>query len=262
MTLRSLALPVLCFTLGTALPAAPADTATQPAPVATTASPAPAKLLGRIADDRYFAPGDVYSVPVPVLQGEGSTIMDNGEIVVFKDKVSTLLTIAAFPLPPIAKWEYETTPPKDYLITFFRDNVLRDYRLEFPETTIESARFLPDVHGGTMVAFTLLPNGSAFQPAEPRAPTAPSAIAKRGHLVFVRDGRIFVIAVELAERVTAQAEYNLNQAQEDHILFNRLVTVITAMRFGQETAQPDGAPTDHVGSESNPHVQAPVPAGK
>lgn len=239
MTLRSLALSVLLLAAGSALPAEPAEAAAPPAPAPAT----PTKLLGRIADDRYHAPHDVYSVPVPVLQGEGATIMDNGEIVVFKDKVSTLLTIASFAMPAIAKWEYETTPPKDYLIAFFRDNVLRDYRLEFPDTTIESARFLPDAFGGIMVAFTLLPSGSAFTPA---APTAPPSVAKRGHLVFVRDGRIFVIAVELAERVTAPQDYNLNQAQEDHVLFNRLVGVVTTMHFGPGPA-PGAAAAAEVG---------------
>ncbi len=207
-------------------PAAPAET--------TTAAP---KLQGRIEDDRYHAPGDVFSVPVPVLHGENQVVMDNGEIVVFKDKVSTLLTIAAFPMPPIAQWEYKTTPPKDYLITFFRDNILRDYRGEFPESSIESARFLPDVSGGAMVAFTLLPGGSAFASTEPRPPTAPPAVAKRGHLVFVHDNRVIVIAVELAERITKEANYTLTTPEEDRILFDRLATVFTALRFGPD-AQP------------------------
>ncbi len=217
---------------------------------AARAEPAPpaAKLLGRIADNRYHAPADVYSVAVPVLQGDHATIIDNGEIVVFKDQVATLLTIAAFPMPPIARFDYETEGPREYLIQFFRDNVVRDYREAFPGSAIESARFLPDVFGGAVVAFTLLPGGSAFDPPDPVDPVdsaAPPPVAKRGHFVFVHDGRIYVIAVELAERVTEPDEYELTTAEEDRVLFDRLVTVTAALRFGADpTPAASAAPAE------------------
>ncbi len=232
MPLRPLALVVLLLAGFVARAEPPA-----PAP---PAAPAP-KLLGRIADNRYHAPADIYSVAVPVLHGDAATILDNGEIVVFKDKISTLLTIAAFPLPPIAQFDYDTDGPREFLINFFRDNIVRDYRQAFPDSSIESARFLPDIFGGALVAFTLLPGGSAFGPPEPVNPAAPPPVAKRGHFVFVRDGRIYVIAVELAERVTQPAEYKLTTAEEDHILFDRLVTVTSALRFGAMPAPAAGA---------------------
>lgn len=232
--------------VGTTLAADPAATPIE--------GPAPAtapRLLGRIDGERYIAPGDTYSVPVPVLHGDNATVIDNGEIVVFKDKVATLLTIAAFRMPPVARWEYETTPPKDYLIAFFRDNILRDYAHEFPGSNIESARFLPEIFGGALVAFTLLPDGSVFTPATPRAPTAPPLIAKRGHFVFVRDGRVFVVAVELAERVTRSEGPALSIAEEDQVLFDRLVTVLTAMRFGHDAiATPSPANDDPPGHDT------------
>ncbi|HLP08352.1 MAG TPA: hypothetical protein VK178_09305 [Opitutaceae bacterium] len=193
-----------------------------------------AKLLGSIEEGRYHAPDDAFSVAVPVLHGEKTAIMDNGEIVVFKDKVATLLTIAAFRMPPIAKWEHETTEPREYLITFFRDNILRDYDREFPGSKIESARFLPGFQGGALVAFALLPGGSAFEPAANRPPTAPPPVAKRGHLVFVRDDRVFVVAIELAERVTGGDAYKLTAPEEDRVLFDRLITVLAATRFGPD----------------------------
>lgn len=221
--------------------AAPATTP----PANTAAAPAEApKLRGRLEDGRYHAPGDTYSVSVPVLHGDKTAIMDNGEIVVFKDKVATLLTIAAFPMPPFAKWEHATTPPREYLIGFFRDNILRDYDREFPGSTIESARFIPEFQGGALVAFALLPGGSAFEPAAPLPPTAPPPIAKRGHVVFVRDDRIFVVAIELAERVTRSADYKLTTAEEDRILFDRLITVLAATRFGPAEAPTGIAPPD------------------
>ncbi len=244
MTILLRALSALLI-VGTALAAKPS-----PAPLEEAAPAAVPKLLGRIEGDRYIAPGEAYSVPVPVLHGDNATIMDNGEIVVFKDKVATLLTIAAFPMPPVARWEFETTPPKDYLIAFFRDNILRDYVREFPGSTIESARFLPDIFGGAMVAFTLLPGGSVFPPATPHAPTAPALVAKRGHFVFVREGRIFVLAVELAERITRTTDTALTTAEEDQVLFDRLITVLAALRFGQDAvAAPAAAASSQTPAE-------------
>lgn len=228
MTLRLLVLPTALL-LGFPLTAAP----TAPVPTAAAAENATtSKLAGRLEDGRYHAPADAYSVSVPVLRGAETAVMDNGEIVVFKDKVSTLLTIAAFPLPPFAKWEHDTTPARDYLIAFFRDNILRDYNNEFPGSTIESARFIPEFQGGALVAFTLLPGGSAFSPTAARPPTAPAPVAKRGHIVFVRDDRVFVIATELAERITRAETFNLAPAEEDRILFDRLIAVLGTTRFG------------------------------
>lgn len=238
MTLRFLALLTLLAT-GSVL------SADQPA-VSDAAAPASQEphrsplLLGHIADGRYYAPGNAYSVALPVLHGDQTDIRDNGEIVVFKDRVSTLLTIAAFEMPRIAQWEYETSTPREYLIDFFRGNILRDYRREFPDSTIEDARFIPEIFEGALVGFTLLPGGSAFSPPEPPAPIAPPPVAKRGHLVFVRDHRIFVIAIELAERVTRANGTVLSTADEDRELFDRLVSVLGAMRFGPEA--PTGTP--------------------
>ncbi len=233
MTLRSLALSALLATgcLLRAEPVAPVPPGTQEAPPA----PAAQALQGRLADGRYTAPGATYSVAVPVLHGDHAAIFDNGEIVVFRDKVATMLTIAAFPMPAIAKFEYETTGAREYLVAFFRDNILRDYRQEFPDSAFESARFLPDVLGGAMVAFTLLPGGSAFDSTGPAAPVAAPPVAKRGHLVFVRNNHIFVLAVELAERVTERDTYKLTTAEEDRLLFDRLVTVLATLRFGDKT---------------------------
>jgi|GEM_PF-263611 len=235
MTLRTLALSILVA--GTALRSEPTPTAT-PAPLPPAASapaPAPARRLhGRIEAERYFAPGDLYSVPLPVFHGTDSAVMDTAEIVVFKDKVSTLLTIAAFKMPAYEKWRFEGMEPKEYFIEFFRDSILRDYRHEFPESSIESARYLPEVFAGAMVAFTRMPGGSAFVPPPPANPLAPAPVAKRGHLVFIRNGYIYVVAIELAERVTQPTAYKLTTQEEDRLLFGRLVTVLEALRFGPE----------------------------
>ncbi len=265
MTLRSLALPLLVA--GTALRSEPTPTATPtPVPPAPTATaPAPEhKLHGRIEAERYFAPGDLYSVPLPVFHGTDSAVMDTAEIVVFKDKVSTLLTIAAFKMPAYEKWRFEGMEPKEYLYEFFRDNILRDYRHEFPESSIESARYLPEVFAGAMVAFTRMPGGSAFASPPPANPLAPAPVAKRGHLVFIRNGYIYVVAIELAERVTQPATYKLTTQEEDRLLFGRLATVLEALRFGPDikpsTTAPSAADKDEDDEDEDAAPQDAPPA--
>lgn len=221
-----------------ATPAAPAQTSAATTSASDNDTP-PEPLQGRIENGRYHAPGNVFSVAVPVLHGDKTAIMDNGEIVVFKDKVATLLTIASFSLPPFEKWQHDTTPPRDYLIQMFRENILRDYATEFPGSSIENARFIPGFQGGTLAAFTLMPGGSAFEPATPPPAGTPAPAAKRGHLVFVRDDRVFVFAIELAERVTQGAEYKLTTEEEDRMLFGRLITVVATTRFGPDE-EPSG----------------------
>ncbi len=230
MTFRLFALFAL-LGAGSGLLAGPADA---PAPLPAASIP----LQGRIVDFRYYSPGDVYSVAVPVLHGDKAEIKDNGEIVVFKDDRATLLTIAAFAMPRIAQWEYETSEPREYLIDFFRDNILRDYRREFPGSTIEDARFIPEIFDGALVGFALLPGGSAFAVPPSTAPTAPTAAAKRAHLVFVRNRHIFVVAIELAEHVTRPPGFEATDADENRILFDRLLTVVDAMRFGEKAPAP------------------------
>jgi hypothetical protein len=239
----------------------PAPSSVSGTAVSSPAAPvdAPArKLHGRVENNRYYAPGDAFSVPVPVFHGTESAIMDNPEIVVFKDKVSTLLTIAAFKMPAYAKWEFEGMEPKDYLIAFFRDNILRDYRHEFPESTIESARFLPEIYAGAMVAFTLMPGGSAFSAPAPASPLAPAPVAKRGHLVFVRNGYIYVIATELAERVTQPATYKLTTQEEDRLLFGRLATVLEALRFGPDVKPSAAAPASTADEDDDDNDDEPA----
>ncbi len=96
------------------------------------------KLLGSIDDGLYRAPSGAYAVPMPKLHGADALVMDTDTVVVFKDKISVLVTIAAFPMPAFARWEYQTKNPGDYLVAFFRDNILRDYTNEFPESRLKT----------------------------------------------------------------------------------------------------------------------------
>jgi hypothetical protein len=78
-----------------------------------------------------------------------------------------------------------------------------------------------------------MPGGSAFDldPTAAALPVHAPGIAKRGHLVFVKNNFVFVLAIELAERVTKQSEYHLSTVDEDRVLLERLVLVVTAMQI-------------------------------
>lgn len=191
------------------------------------------RLVGRLENDRYFAPCGLFSVPVPALAGFQAEIVDNEEVVVFRDSVGTLLTVACFKMPLDQKWEYETSTPRDYAIHFFREFILPDLVEQFPGSRIESARYLGDVRGGALLVFTLMPGGSAFEldPILRALPDAPTPVAKRGNLIFVYADHVFVVSTELAERVTQYSTYVLTTEQEDQRLRARLLETVERMEF-------------------------------
>jgi hypothetical protein len=68
-------------------------------------------------------------------------------------------------------------------------------------------------------------------------------VAKRGNLLFVKNGSIFVISVELAERVIEGRTYKKTAAEEDEILRQRLMDVVGRMNFPKPAAPTTAAPT-------------------
>jgi len=236
MVLRLLALALALS--GTAYAAAPA-TPTAPAAAAPVIGVPPAddapQLRGRIVSDRYFAASGAFSVALPKLNKDSAAIMDSESIVVFKDQVSMFVMIGGWAMPAIQKWQLETSSPKEFLVGFFRDYVLRPSAEECPEIKLEepAAGFLPEFEGGALLTYTLLPNSSAFKvdPAVAALPNPPTPVAKRGTLVFLKGNHVFAISIELAERVTQQSRYNLTKEKEDKVLLERLSKVASAMEF-------------------------------
>jgi hypothetical protein len=55
--------------------------------------------------------------------------------------------------------------------------------------------------------------------------------AKRGTMVFVRNRHIYVLSIELAERVTQRSTYALTKEQEDSSLSERLVNLAERLVF-------------------------------
>src|SRR5215217_4400515 len=94
----------------------------------------------------------------------GGEITDTPNVVTFQDDFNVHISIAAFPQDATQRWELSTRGLKDYLIYFFRDFVLADFRQSFEGVQIESAKFgpVPGVSDGALMTFILIPGGTMF----------------------------------------------------------------------------------------------------
>lgn len=192
-----------------------------------------APLVGRMEGETYISPTGEFRIRAPVLPELGGTIEDSDSVVTFHDDFGTHLSIACFDLDATQRWELDTRGLRDYLLYFFTDIVLANFQSRFPGSQVESARFLPELFDGALIAYALLPGGSNF--AEPSSvvdggtPTA--VVAKRGSLLFVRHRHVYVVSLELAERATQRSTYNLTTAQENDQLSSRLTAAVGRMTF-------------------------------
>lgn len=191
-------------------------------------------LAGRVEGRIYYSPSGTYHIPVPVLPELGGSINDTPNVVTFQDQFNVHVSIGTFPMDATQRWELATRGRKDYLVYFFDNFVLADFRRLFADTRIESARFVPGVMNGSLVAYTLLPGGSMFSDrhAVLGADTNPP-VAKRGNLIFVRNGYIYIISTELAERVIERSSYHKTTEEEDTILRQRLSDILEKLQFSQ-----------------------------
>jgi len=192
-----------------------------------------APLVGRMEGDTYVSPTGEFRIRAPVLPELGGTIEDTSSVVTFHDNFGTHLSIACFDLDATQRWELETRQTRDYLLYFFTDIVLVNFQARFPGSSIESARFLPDLSGGALIAYALLPGGSSFEETSRvlGGPPPDLVIAKRGSLLFVRHRHVYVLSLELAERATQRSTYNLTRQQEDDQLSTRLTAAVGRMTF-------------------------------
>jgi len=191
-------------------------------------------LAGRVDGKTYIAPGGAFRVAIPVLPELGGTVSDTGNVVTFQDDFSLIVSIAAFPMDATQRWERSTRGVKDYLNYFVETFIMADFRNLFPDAQVESKKFLPEVMRGALLAYTLLPGGSMFgdRHAVLGADDSP-LIAKRGNLLFVRNGTLYIISTELAERVIERSTYQKNTAEEDAILRLRLADILKKMEFSR-----------------------------
>lgn len=198
----------------------------------------PVPLLGTIVNGTYVSPSGAFKVTVPVLPELGGTVSDTENVVTFEDAFNVHVSIAAFLQDATQRWELTTRGPKEYVIYFFTNFVMPDFLQRFEGAHVESARFLPTLQDGALLTFTLLPGGSMFAERSSLAETAGRPIvAKRGNVLFVRYGHVFVISTELAERVLERSSYKKTTAEEDELLRQRLLDLLARMDFTKPAAE-------------------------
>jgi hypothetical protein len=207
------------------------------APFATLAQELPPPALeGKVEGKRYVSPTGAYKVTIPVLPELGGSITDTPNVVTFQDDFNVHISIASFPQDATQRWELSTRGTKDYLIYFFSNFVLSDFKQSFEGVQVESAKFVPGTLEGALLAYILLPGGSMFMDKVPQIADGPVPVAKRGNLLFVRNGHIFVISVELSEKVIEGRAYKRTTTEEDDILRQRLLDVVAKIEFAKPPA--------------------------
>lgn len=192
-----------------------------------------APLKGKLEGDTYRSATGEFSVPLLVLRELGGTVTDTENVVTFTDSYSTHISIACFPQDALQRWELETRGRRDYLLYFFTEFVLADFAKRFPGSSIEAARFVPELMEGSIITYSLLPGGSYFEPTTGIAAPAPEnrVVAKRGTLLFVRNRYVYVLSTELAERATKRDGYQATAEQENAQLTSRLTELVSRLAF-------------------------------
>jgi len=188
-------------------------------------------LVGRMEGDTYVSPTGEFRVRAPVLPELGGTIEDNDNVVTFHEDFGTHISIACFEMDSMQRWELDARGLRDYLLYFFTDIVLVNFQARHPGSRVESARFLADHQGGSLIAYALLPGGSRFEPPSLAGAPIDPVVAKRGTMLFVRHRHVYVVSTELAERATQRSTYALTTKEEDDQLSARLIAIVARMSF-------------------------------
>jgi hypothetical protein len=198
-------------------------------------------LVGRIEGKTYLSPSGAFRITIPVLPELGGTIRDSENVVTFQDDFNTHISIASFPQDLTQRWELSSRGAKDYLQYFFTSFVLMDLRESFAGVEVESTKFIPTMMEGSLLASTLIPGGTMF-PDKMLVIGDKLPVAKRGNLLFVKNGFIFVISTELADRIIQGRSYKKTPAEEDEVLRQRLNDVIGRMQFPKPAAPASATP--------------------
>jgi hypothetical protein len=188
-------------------------------------------LQGSVESSVYSSPTNAFKIALPVLPELGGRIRDTERVVMFQDTFGVQISIGAFPQDATQRWELSTRGIKDYLIYFFGAFVMADFKGCCPGAHIESAGFAADYLDGALFCYILLPGGSMFADQIAFSLPGKPPVAKRGNVVFVRNGLVFVVSTELAEKVTEGSTYKKTPDEEDKILRKRLVGIVAKMQF-------------------------------
>ncbi|MBI5691238.1 MAG: hypothetical protein HZC55_14230 [Verrucomicrobia bacterium] len=193
-------------------------------------------LEGKIEGKTYVSPTGLFKVLIPVLPELGGDVTDTPNVVTFQDDFNVHVSIAAFQQDATQRWELSTRGTKDYLIYFFSNFVLADFKQTFAGVQIESAKYVPGTMDGSLLTYLLVPGGTMFPERAPQVGTDRLPVAKRGNLLFVRNEHVFVISIELAEKVIEGKSFSKTTAEEDEILRKRLLEMVDKITFTKPAA--------------------------
>ena len=200
-----------------------------------------AGLAGKMEGGTYVSATGEFKVPTLVLPELGGTITDTENVVTFHDNFNVHISIACFAQDAAQRWEMETRDRRDYLMYFFNEFVLSDFARRFPGSKIESARFVQELQDGALITYALLPGGSFFEDKNYvlAHPATEPVTAKRGTMLFVRHGYIYILSTELAERATQRSTYHKTVEEENTQLSEQLINLSGRFVFaGGKTAKP------------------------
>lgn len=197
-------------------------------------------LNGRIDGPLYYSPTGAFKMSIPVLPELGGRVADTENVVTFDDPFNTHIGVACFTLDMTQQWEFDTRGRRDYLTYFFSTFVLPDFEARNPGTRIDQSRYIDTLMGGSLAVFVEIPGGSFFADKNKilDVPGEPERVAKRGNLLFVHEGRIYVISTELAERVTEPSTFKKSAQEENDILQQRLTEIAARIAFLKQPARP------------------------
>lgn len=224
--------------------------------------PQPPPLQGKLDGNVYVSPTGQFRVAIPVLPELGGNITDTTSVVTFQDDFNVHISIAAFPQDATQRWEMSTRGLKDYLVYFFSNFVFADFKQNFEGAEIESAKFVPGMLDGALVANLLVPGGTMFADRIPTLGTSDRVpVAKRGNLLFVRNNHIFVVSTELAERIIEGRAYHKTTQEEDDLLLQKLNDIVGKLQLLRSVTPPP-APSGSTTTITPPSITPPAPAEK
>ncbi len=187
--------------------------------------------VGKVEGNQYTSPTGVFRVTIPVIAEFSGTITDTENVVTFQDDFTTYQTIACFKMDDRLRHEEDTRGRKDFLIWFFSNTVQAELLQLFPGTRVESAHYIHSINDGALLTYNLLPGGSMFAERAVITNTGIPIIAKRGNLVFVKNGSVFIMSIELVEKSVENIAYTQTVAEQDADLRKRLMTLLDAITF-------------------------------
>ena len=188
-------------------------------------------IAGKIEGKSYVSPTGQFRVQIPVLPELGGDITDTPNVVTFQDDFNVYVSIAAFQQDATQRWENSTRGAKDYLVYFFSNFVLADFKQNFEGVQIESAKFVPGTLDGSLLTYLLVPGGTMFPERVQQFGGEAVPVAKRGNLLFVRNNFVYVISIELAERVIEGKAFGKSTEEQDEILRKRLLEMVDKITF-------------------------------